>query len=216
MSRCSIVGAGAQGRVVLESWRAARPGAGFVFLDADPTRHGTTLLGAPVSGPLEEADLDGELIVALGANRERVRVAAELATRGARFGVVIHPSAVVAPSATIGEGSVLLPGSIVHTDARVGAHVIVNSGAIVEHDCIVEDGASLSPGVRMGGRARVGARAFLSTGVTLGARTTVGADAVVGAGSVVVDAIPDSTLAFGVPARVQRAIGPEFDARRLL
>jgi acetyltransferase EpsM len=216
VSRCSIVGAGAQGRVVLETWRAARPDGDFVFLDANATLHGTTVLGAPVTGAPEAADLAGELIVALGDNHRRLAVAAGLAARGARFGVAIHPSAVVAPSATIGEGTVLLPGAIVHTDARVGAHVIVNTGAIVEHDCIVEEGAALSPGVRMGGRARVGARAFLSTGVTLGARTSVGADAVVGAGSVVVDPVPDATLAFGVPARVQRAIDSDFDVRRLL
>lgn len=216
MSRCAIVGAGAQGSVVLETWRAALPDAAFVFLDADATRHGTTVLGVAVSGSPEDADLDGELIVALGSNEERLRVVARLATRGARFGRAIHPTAFVAPSATIGEGTVLLPGSIVHTEARVGNHVIVNTGVIVEHDCVIEDGASLSPGVRMGGRAHVGTRAFLSTGVTLGARATIGADAIVGAGSVVVDAVPERTFAFGVPARVQHAIGPDFDVRRLL
>jgi len=212
----AIVGAGAQGKVTLETWRAQHPGATFVLVDDAPALLGSELLGVPVAGDIDHLlGLDAEVVIALGNNPTRLAVAGRLDGR-VRWGRVVHPSAVVAPSATLGPGTVVLPGAVVHTDARVGAHVIVNTGVIIEHDCVIEDAASLSPGTRMGGRVRVGAGAFVSTGVTLAPRVTVGVGAVIGAGAVVVHDIPERVLALGVPARPVRPIDASFDWKRLL
>lgn len=212
---CIIVGAGAHGRVTLEAWRAARPGARFVFVDDDPAAQGRELLGARVEGTLARAtELGGEVVVALGHNEARLDVAARLA--GVRFGVVVHPSAVIAPSASLAPGAVVLAGAIVGTEARVGEHAVLNTGVIVDHDGVIERGASLSPGTRSGGRVFVGEGAFVATGVTLAPRVRVGAWSVVGAGAAVVRDVPERTLAYGCPARVVRAIDASFDPRRLL
>jgi acetyltransferase EpsM len=212
-----IVGAGAQGRVTLETWRAQHPDDDFVFLDRDTSLHGRTILGASVVGaPGADEVGDAEVLVALGDVTQRMRVAAELAALGVRFGRAVHPTAVVAPSATIGEGTIVHPAAVVHTEAKVGRHVIVNTGVIVEHDCVIEDGSSLSPGVRMGGRVQIGAGAFLGTGVTVAPRVRIGANTVVGAGAVVVRDLPSDILAYGVPARLVRPIDAAFDPRALL
>jgi sugar O-acyltransferase (sialic acid O-acetyltransferase NeuD family) len=215
-TRC-IVGAGAQGRVTLETWRAQHPRDRFVFLDRDIALHGTEILGAPVVGAPDDRDLlSGDVIVALGDVAQRLRVAAELEALGARFGSAVHPSAVIAPSASIGEGTIVHPASVVHTEAQVGRHVIVNTAVLIEHDCVIEDGASLSPGVRMGGRVRIAAGAFLSTGVTVAPRVCIGANTVVGAGAVVVRDLPAGVIAYGVPARAVRDVDQDFDPRTLL
>ena len=227
MTVCVVVGAGAQGRVTLEAWRAERPHARFVLLDDDAKLHGTTLLDVKVEGGLDQLGaLSGqdssaescEVIVALGNNETRLALTARLesSVKGLRWGTAIHPSAVVMPSARIGGGTVVLAGAIVNTDACIGAHVVVNTGVIVEHDCIIEDGASLSPGTKMGGRVKVGRGAFVSTGVTLAPRVSVGAGAVIGAGAVVTSDIAERVLAYGVPARVVKPIAASFDWRRLL
>lgn len=209
---CLVVGAGAQGRVVLETWRAQRPADRFAFLD-DSVAPGTVILGAEVLGPVSlSSKLDGEVVLALGNNRRRLELAARLAVR---WGTVVHPSAVVMPSAALGPGTVVFAGSVVGTEARVGAHVVVNSGVILEHDGIVEDGASLSPGVRSGGRVHVAEGAFVATGVTLAPRSRVGAWSIVGAGAVVVRDVPDNAVAYGVPARVVGS-ADGFDWKRVL
>ena len=211
-----VVGAGAQGRVVLEMWRAQHPHDEFLFLDDSATLHGSAILGAPVAGPVSSiGTFEGaaEAVVAIGNNRIRLAVADRF---GIQLGIVIHPSAVISPSSVIGAGTVVFAGAIVGTQAKVGANVILNTGVIIEHDATVEDGASFSPGTKTGGRIHVGRGAFLATGVTLAPRVRVGAWSVVGAGSVVVRDIASQTLAHGVPARPVRAIDDSFDWQTLL
>lgn len=212
---CVIVGAGAQGRVTLEVWRAARPDATFVFLDDAPEAQGREILGAKVVGPVDEARaLGGEVVLALGNNAVRKALAARL--EGVRFGNAVHPSATVSPSATLGPGTVVFAGAVVNTEAHAGAHVVINSGVVVEHDAVLGDFANLSPGVRSGGRIEVGEGAFVATGATLAPRVKVGAWSVVGAGAVVVREVPERTIAYGVPARVVGQVDGSFDWRRLL
>ncbi len=212
---CVVVGAGGQGRVVLDNWRAARPNERFVFVDDDAKLHGTTILGAEVIGPIAKVhELGGEVVLAIGNNRTRLALAERLA--GVRFGVVIHPSAVVMPSATIGAGSVVFAGAIVNTSATVGEHVVINTGVIVEHDAVIARGVSLSPGTKSGGRIEIGEGAFVSTGVTIGARVRIGPWSVIGAGAVVVRDVPPRSLAYGVPAKVVGDVDDTFDWKRLL
>ncbi len=211
-----VIGAGAQGRVVLDVWRAARPDLEIVFVDDEPSKLGATILGAPVIGGIDAIDGNaGEAVIALGNNELRLAVAARLAGK-VRFAVVVHPSAAVLPTATLGPGTVVFAGAVVNTDARVGAHVIVNSGAIVEHDCVLEDGVNVSPGARMAGRVHIGHGAFIATGATLVPRVRVGEGAIVGAGAVVVRDVAPKSIVYGVPARPAGVVDERFDWRKLL
>ncbi len=206
MTKRFVVGAGAQGRVVLDNWRAQHPNDTFAFVDDDATLRQRTILGVTIAGPLADLPkLGGEAILAIGNNEARLRIAAQWAGK-VTWGQVVHPSAVVMPSARVGPGTVVFAGAIVNTQASLGAHVIVNTGSIIEHDSIFEDGTSVGPGCRMGGRVRVGRGAFLGVGVTLAPRVSVGAWTLVGAGAVVVSDLPDHVVAYGVPARVIRAV----------
>jgi sugar O-acyltransferase (sialic acid O-acetyltransferase NeuD family) len=209
-----IIGCGAQGRVVLEVWRAAEPAATFVFLDDNKSLHGTRILGAEVAGGLDTS-VDGPAVLAIGHNVKRLALADRLGERF-RWATPVHPSAVVMPSAQVEPGTVVFAGAVIGTEARIGAHVVINTGVIVEHDAVMGRGASLSPGVRSGGRIKVGEGAFVSTGATLAPRVSVGAWSVVGAGAVVVRDIPDRALAYGVPARVVGPVDDTFDWQRLL
>ncbi len=216
LPRGFIIGAGAHGQVVVEAWRQQHPQRSLAFLDDQPTLWGRSIHGVQVAGGIELVDsMPSEAVVALGANPLRRKLAERWGTR-ATWAHVIHPSATVATTASIGLGAMILAGAIVNTGAHVGEHVVVNSGAIIEHDCVLEAFSSMSPGVSLGGRVTIGEGAFLSVGVTVGPRVKIGAGTVVGAGAVVVHDLPAGVLAFGVPARVVRELGSDFDWGRLL
>jgi len=212
-----IVGAGSQGSITAEVWRAQVPGVSLRFLDDAPALQGAVVGGIRVEAGVEAlADLDAErdeAVLAIGNNPRRLALSERYAA--VPWACVIHPSAVVMPSAVLGAGTTVLANAVVNTRAHVGRHVIINTGAIIEHDAVVEDGCSISPGVSMGGAVHLGRGVFLSAGVTLAPRVRIGAGSIIGAGAVVVEDIPAHVLAYGVPARVVRSLD-DFDFRRLL
>lgn len=168
--------------------------------------------GGEVLGPVEgvarvasERDVRG-WVIAIGDNETRRRCVT--AIRGqipnAIFVTIVHPFADVAADAGIGEGSVVLAGVIIGTGARIGAHCILNSGAQLDHECVMGDFSSLAPKVATGGNVNIGAGTAVCIGASIGHGVTIGDDVVIGAGAVVLNDIPDSSLAYGVPARVIR------------
>src|SRR6056297_307029 len=116
-----VIGAGGHAKVVIATLQASgRDVAGV--LDDDAAKHGTTVLGVPVLGPVERA-AGGEALVAIGNNAVRKRIAEALPE--VRWASAVHPSAVVHPSVQVGAGSVVFAGAVVQPETRLGRHVIV-------------------------------------------------------------------------------------------
>jgi acetyltransferase EpsM len=64
---------------------------------------------------------------------------------------------------------------------------------------------NLNPGVHINGATVVGEGAYVGTGAVTIQNVRVGRWSVIGAGAVVIDDIPDYSLAVGVPARVKKS-----------
>ncbi len=168
--------------------------------------------GYPVCGTVEEASELSDaytcrsFFVAIGDNWARWKIAQTLwaTVEHAEFPVVVHPSVLVSRSARIGPGSVIMAGSVIATKAVIGEGCIVYTASTVDHDCRMDDYASIAPGVHLGGGAGIGVRSSIGIGSTLREKVWIGRDSVIGAGSVVLDDIPDDTVAYGVPAKVIR------------
>lgn len=214
-----IVGAGAQGRVVLDILRALNRYDSISFLDDDPALRGSRVNEAEILGGLDltlEPDRAGtEMIIALGNPLVRLRLAERIAERGGCFANAVHPSAVIMGGVRLGVGNMIGPAAVVNTDSQIGNHTIVNTGAIIEHDCILEDGAAVGPGACVGGRAHLERASFLAAGAVVVSRVRVGSETVVGAGAVVTRDLPPKVLALGVPARVTEHF-ETFDWKRVL
>lgn len=171
------------------------------FLD-DNVASGTRIGELAVLGP--GAWLDGRqagVLLGVGENTARERVAGLARRLGLELATVVHPRAFVAPSAVLGAGAVVLPLAVVHSGARIGSGAIVNSGAVVEHDVQVGDFAHVSPNATLGGGARLGDRAHLGLSACVLPGRSVGSGAVVGAGAVVTRDVVSAAVVVGVPAR---------------
>ncbi len=202
-------GAGGHGRVVaaiVERSLSRREIHGF-FDDRED------LLGAVVSGHVVLGDIDQslesdpgdyDLIVAIGTNEVRARVASRSRAIGRSFATAIHPSAQIGTDVEIGPGTVVMAHAVVNTGARIGAHVIINTSASVDHDCVIGDYAHISPGAHLGGDVRVGRGAHVSIGVCAIPGVSIGAWSVIGAGATVIRDVPGSVIAVGTPAVVLR------------
>lgn len=215
-----IFGAGAQGKITLEVVNSAHPLVECLVADDNLERVGQSLLGRRIISReqiLRRArERELRMMVAIGNNPQRLRIAHELAEAGLQFATAIHPSAVVSPSAEIAPGCFIGPLAMIGCGARIGQHAIVNSGAIVEHDCTVDDGASVSPGARLAGRVQIGRGAFVGTGAVVNPRLSIGSQAIVGGGAVVTRSVPPGMLAYGVPAKPVRPVDADCDWQKLL
>src|SRR5437868_3679185 len=208
-----IIGAGGQGKVVLDILRASGEFEPIGFVDSNPALSGRRVGGLPVFGP---ANVLPKLwqqkirrgIVAIGDNHARVRYTALLKEQGFDLVNAIHPTASVSETATLGRNVVVAANATVCTEARIADSCIVNTAASVDHECEVGEAAHICPGVRLAGRVRVGPGAFVGTGANVIPCTSIGEHAVVGAGAVVVIDVPAYATAVGVPARVIKVARP--------
>lgn len=193
-----VLGAGGHAKVVIATVRAAG-GEVIAAYDDDESRWGQQILGVTITGPMSRADLaDAPAIIAIGSNRARQSIAANL---GARWVTACHPSAVVHPSASIGPGTVVFAGTVVQPDARIGAHAILNTASSIDHDCIIGDFVHAGPGVRLCGGVTVDEGVLLGVGAKVAPNVTIGPWSTAGAGAVCVVDVEADTVVVGVPAR---------------
>lgn len=140
--------------------------------------------------------------VAIGSNRIRASVAAQISSLGFTLVNAISPHARISPSAKFGLGVAVMAGVVINAEAVIGDLAIVNTGATIDHDCVIGSAVHIAPQCALAGGVVVEEGAFLGIGCTVIPEIVIGRNSVLGAGSVVVTDIPGAVTAFGVPARV--------------
>ena len=116
---------------------------------------------------------------------------------------IIHASATILTSFPIGKGSFVYPGVVIMNDCKIGNGVLVNSGVTMGHDVEIGDFSNINPGVHLAGRITIGEECMIGIGTSIRENIKIGNRVIIGAGSVVVKDIPDDTLVYGVPAKIQ-------------
>lgn len=188
------------GRVIADAAQAAGLRV-LGFLD-DAATPQETKLDLPVLPPDDPRVGSVAVVLGIGDNQARRRIAEQLRARDIEIVTVVHPSAAVSPHASLGSGVVVLAQAVVAPGARVGHGAIVNHGAVVDHDVTVGDFAHVAPSSTLGGSAELGPLGLLGAGATVLPGKRVGEGSVVGAGAVVVKDVPPGRVARGVPARI--------------
>jgi acetyltransferase EpsM len=142
---------------------------------------------------------DEPMIIAIGDNRTRARIAGVVHHR---FGRVIDTSVLMAESSSVLEGTMILMGAAIQSRSRICRHVIINTGAVIEHDCDIQDFVHIGPGSVICGNVTIGTGALIGANVTVLPGITIGAWATIGAGTVVLKNVEEGATVAGSPARV--------------
>lgn len=198
-----LYGAGEQGRVAVDILRRSGHADDLTFVDDDPTLHGETVAGVPVTGGMEtilKAETVPDCLVTYG-NDTATRL--ELATTiesHVEFVDARHPATTVSASATLGSNILLNAESYVGPDVRIADHVLVDSCVNVSHDVAVGRGSILTPNATVAGGVDIGRGVYVGPGSTIVEDVSIGAHATIGAGAVVTESVDPDTTVVGVPA----------------
>ena len=203
-----VYGAGGHGQVVADilicMQRSGKSVLPVGFIDDNPGLKHNTFLGISVFGSESELPhiAHDALVVAIGNNETRKKVAMRMAAAGEKFFAAIHPSAVIAADTIIGQGCMICAGAVVNTGSVIGDHVILNTGCTVDHHNHIGNFVHIAPGVNLGGEVQIDEGVLTGIGSCVLPRTSIGAWAVIGGGGVVRKNIPAGALAVGNPCRV--------------
>ncbi len=220
--RVLILGAGGQGRVVLDILLQARKYDIVGFLDNNSDIHGRRVDGFLVHGGIDdlekltaELDIDG-VIIAIGDNGARRGLARQVEQTGLELINAVHPSATLAYNATVGRNVVIAAGAVVCANCQIGDSVILNTGCIIDHQTMIGEGSHICPGVRIAGRVKVEPGVFIGIGATIIPKVTLGCEAIVGAGAVVLEDVLPMATVVGVPAQPIKLAGASEDIAAML
>jgi len=205
--RLYIVGAGGFGREVAQWARmipcAAREWELAGFLDDRANVLTGKSCALRIIGSVEEHIVleDDRFVVAIGDPKAKLHYARLIASRGARFVNLVHPTAIIGDSCRIGVGCIFCPGAIVTDNASIGDFVTLNLHATVGHDAEVGRGCTLSAHADATGYSTLGEGVFLGSHAVVLPKGKIGDFAMVGAGSVVVKSLRAGVTGFGLPVR---------------
>jgi UDP-perosamine 4-acetyltransferase len=202
-----VYGAGGHAKVILDILEREERYQIAGLIDDDPCREGGEFFGYPILGDgetLQKARTLGieGVIVAVGDNEARDRLARRVEAMGLRLVTAVHPAAQISRGVEIGIGSAVMAGVVINAGSVLGKNTIVNTGATIDHDCRLGACVHLSPGVHLAGGVEIGHHAHLGVAAVVLPNLSVGHHATVGAGSVVNCDLPPQVLAVGVPVRV--------------
>ena len=210
-----ILGAGAHGKVLVDLVQQM-PGFRLVgLLDDDPAKIGTSVLGSPVPGPIQQLQSLSRQAhissVTLGTGDNCVRSNWFDAVQKAKLeaATLVHPSAVISRHVKLGVGVVVLAGVVVNAGAVIGDNVCLNTGCRIDHDCRLGKHSHVFPSATLTGGVEVGPYATVGAGAVVHPYRKIGRKAYVGAGAVVTADVGDNEVVAGNPARLLRVRSPD-------
>ncbi len=118
-----------------------------------------------------------------------------------KFLSYIFKNAIIGKNVTIGEGTIIAPNCVISTNIAIGKFVTINIGTQIGHDTSISDFSSVMANVDISGMIKIGRHVFIGSNATITPGKNVGDNSRINAGSIVISDIPDSSFAFGNPAR---------------
>ena len=209
MEKVAIIGAGGFGKEVqmlIEQINTINPTYDIVGFYDDGKSKGKIINGLPVLGKIEDInniDQPHSIALGIGDPTSKKKIVKKISNPLISFPNLIHPSVQIGfPYVTLGKGNIICGNNILTVNIDLGDFVTLNLGCTVGHDTKIGDYSAFMPGCDIAGEVVIQPLVYGGLGTKIINLTNVGTNVTLGAGAVVVNDIPDNTLAVGVPAKV--------------
>lgn len=170
-----IYGTGEHAKVIIDLLENLEEKIDYMF---DDTYEGGLYEGHPSGKYTEGLFPQANLLIAIGNNRDRKKIALKMA--GYKALSLIHPRSTVSNRSEIGEGSLILANTVIQNDVKIGRHCIIDISANIDHNVIIHDfvniapTAYIAPGAEIGEGAYIGAGSIIPRGTKIDPWTIVG------------------------------------------
>lgn len=193
-TKIALIGAGGHAKVIIEILEEM--GEEIIMINDNNTALSSLY---EYSVTTDMPTLDIQVIISVGSNKIRKRIAAGL---GNAFATAIHPKANLSKRCSIGEGSVIMAGVTINSNTVIGKHCIINTNASVDHDCVIDNFVHIAPGSSIAGGVAIGEGTQIGVGSSIIPGISIGKWVTIGAGTVVLDDVPDYAVVVGVPGNI--------------
>lgn len=169
-NRIIIAGASIYGEMLAELVLASGENALVGFVDDDPNKAGSSILGASVLGTLDGLERIAfencvtDVALGIGDNSARMKVADIVKRKGVRLARLVHPRATVSRTAVMHQGVIVDANAYVGPLCELAEGVSIWPGAVISHHTRLGDYASVKPGAVIGGHTVVEAAVKIELG----------------------------------------------------
>ncbi|MCX6165017.1 MAG: acetyltransferase [Ignavibacteriae bacterium] len=200
-----IYGASGHGKVIVDIL-VKRKEKIIAFIDDDKTKWDTEFFGYKIIGGFDKLinlyKTGDKVILAIGDNKTRKKIAEKLNEKDLSFGIATHPFAQIGRNVFIGEGTVIMANVAVNSDTVIGMHCILNTSSSIDHDNNIGNYVHISPGANLGGIVNVGDLTWIGIGASVKNGINIGRNSIIGAGSIIIKDIKDNNVFVGNPAKL--------------
>ena len=165
----------------------------------DTYSHYSTRVVGSISGYLPQPG--DALVMAISNPSTKLKLAAVLESRGAKFLSYIHPTVVTSQFTIWGRGCIVCPRSVISCDVHIGHFVTINTMTSIGHDARIGDGCTINSHCDITGHVRVGEGVYFGSNASVLPHVQIGDYAKIGAGSTVIRRVQPHTTVMGATAK---------------
>jgi sugar O-acyltransferase (sialic acid O-acetyltransferase NeuD family) len=144
---------------------------------------------------------DEEFVLCIASPKTKQMIAEKYMAMGAKFPIIVHPTAVRTDFTEYGEGTILWPNAKISVNSKCGKFCTILSSD-VGHDNVIGDYCFIAANTTMLRNIVVGDRVFIASNAVIANDVKIGDDAYIGMGSIVMKDIPEGCKTFANPARI--------------
>lgn len=176
------------------------------FIDNDPKKVGTEILGYPVLDQSFGADSDEAFGICGTMNCELRRKITEdeIEKKGFHLASLVHPSVIKPDDFESEPGLIMYPGVKTSYGAKLGKGVFINYNSMLGHHVSIDDYTFIAPSVTINAHCSVGKSSVIGSGATFVPGVSVGDNAVIGVNTTILSTVNSGTVVIDFPRKITK------------
>ena len=126
-----------------------------------------------------------------------------LINKGGKPQSFVHKTSVFDSSVQFGNLFLAMPNVTIQPFTTIGNSCVLNTGCTLDHECKISDGVHIMGNAYIAGRVEIDSYTTIGSNATILPDLKIGKNCLIGAGSVITKNVPDNSIVYGVPGKIE-------------